>query len=157
MSTSWSPPPLQNQTSLTARYRTELKGSGCLQSSGHVLETKVSMSPFTNWKILWHSLFKEEFIQVICILVTFSCIHHIKFSCIPLSLFSVHISYMFPIMNVPFPPFPCPLSLPIFPVKSSPWRSFLRKLLHTEVKRYVVHPKSKWKMWIKRERLQLEG
>jgi hypothetical protein len=39
-------------------------------------------------------------------------------------------------MNVPFPPFPCPLSLSIFPVKSSHWRLFLRKLLHTELLRY---------------------
>jgi hypothetical protein len=43
-------------------------------------------------------------------------------------------------MNVPFPPFPCPLSLSIFPVKSSHWRSFLRKLLHTEVLKVFPFP-----------------
>jgi hypothetical protein len=98
------------------RYSTELKGGGCLQSSGHVLETKVSISAFTNWKILWHSLFKEEFIQVICILVTFSCIHRIKFSCIlwvySLCIFRIcSLLWMFPSHLFPaHSPFPFSLS-----------------------------------------------
>jgi hypothetical protein len=66
----------------------------------------------------------------------FSCILSDPFSCILSSPLSCILSYMFPIMNVPFPLFPAHFSLPMFPVKSSHWRLFHKKLLHTEVLRY---------------------
>jgi hypothetical protein len=64
-------------------------------------------------------------------LFIFSCILSNPFSCILSSLFSCILSYMFPYHNC-FPShlFPAHFSLPIFPVRSSHWRLFRKKLLH---------------------------